>query len=106
MSIGGAGRLAGLEIHRNVDPKRWRQAVDALPDDIREEAEQYLAGVVACYRALRKIAIDAGCSSMEEFSALRVAARKAGAPSATAYDRAGRPDKWFRSRKDFIEEKA
>lgn len=106
MSIGGAGRMAGLKIHREVDPKGWREAVDALPDALREEAEEYLSGVVSCYRALRKIAIDAGCSSMDEFNALRREARKAGAPSALAYDRAGRPEKWFRGRKDFIEEKS
>lgn len=98
--------MAGLKIHRHVEPKGWRAAVDALPDGIREEAEEYLSGVVACYRALRKMAIDAGCSSIEEFNALRSQARRAGAPSALAYDRAGRPEKWFRGRQDIIEERA
>lgn len=86
--------MAGLEIQRRLPMEGWRAAVDALPEELREEANEYLSGIVACWRGLRTMAIDAGCRSLEEFQRLRREARKAGAPSAVAYHRAGRPDYW------------
>lgn len=92
--VGGPGRQAALDIHRRVPMPQWRQALEALPAELQAEAEEYLSGIVACWRNLRALAIEAGCKSLREFDALRREARRAGAPSAVAYHRAGRPERW------------
>lgn len=88
------GRYAGLMIHRHRPPAEWQDAVAALPAEHRDSATAYLTGVAACHRALIAMARECGCRSMEEFDQLKQEARRAGAPGARAYVRAGRPETW------------
>ena len=90
------GLTEGLAIHRDYPPEEWREQVDALPPFLREGAERYLSGIVACDRTLKRFARDCGCKSMEEFQELRKEARRHGAPGARAYVRAGKPERWRR----------
>ncbi len=86
--------MAGLDIHRRVPPKDWKQAVENLPEELREEATDYLKGIAACMRGLRDMAIEAGCSNFTQFERVRREAKRAGAPGARAWVRAGRPEFW------------
>lgn len=90
----GPGLTAGLMIHRHTDMKGWKAAVDALPEEQREEAVSYLSGISARYRVLVKMARDCGCASFDEFEEVKLLAKKAGAPGAVAWSLAGRPDHW------------
>lgn len=85
----------GVRIHRRFPPGEWRAQVDAIEDpELRAGAERYLAGPAACYRALRNMAKECGCRSLDEFNQLRKQARRAGAPGAVPWARAGRPEPW------------
>lgn len=90
----GPGVYAALQIQRHLDPGEWRAAVDALPEDQKADANQYLSNVIQLRRNLIDIAKDAGCRSLDEFAELRKLARQAKAPGAVAWVKAGRPERW------------
>lgn len=90
------GLVEGLRIHRDVPPLEWREAVDALPDQLRPEAERYLRNIVRLNANKIAFAKECGCTSLEEFEELRKRARAAGAPGARAWHKAGRPQTWRR----------
>ena len=47
------GLVEAMRIHRREQPKRWRELVDAIPDnDERKAADDYLGGIVARMRVL------------------------------------------------------
>ena len=91
------GLTEGLAIHKDLDPEDWREAVDSLPEYLREGAERYLSGIVQRDKTLKRFARECGCRNMEEWEELRREAKRHRAPGARAGVRAGRPDVWRRS---------
>lgn len=88
------GLSYAVEIERKVEPKGWPAALESVPENVRPEAENYLRGVAARMRAIRKMMRECGCYTQREWNDFKARAKRAGAPSARAWYRAGTPEKF------------